>query len=104
MHPGDEWNSMRRDRVWRPGDTGIGAVRIALLFGFVVVAFALMLVPIADKRSREWSTRMDGIGIDRIETGAVGRGEAYTLRRSVLQASPTAVCAIRGNGERSGDC
>jgi hypothetical protein len=93
---------MHRDRVWSPGDTGIGAVRVALLFGFVAIAFALMMVPIADKRSRDWSERAHGI--DRVETGTVERREAYTLRKSVLQASPASVCKIRGDGERSGDC
>jgi hypothetical protein len=102
MHPGDEWNSMRGPRVWHHGDAGVGAIRIALLFGFVAVAFALMIVPVADKRSREWSARMDGI--DRVETGAVERREAYTVHRSVLQASPTSECTIQSSGERSGDC
>jgi hypothetical protein len=102
MHPGDDWISTREERVWRAGDAGVGAVRIALLFGFVAVAFAMMIVPVANKRSREWSARMDGI--DRIETGAVERRETYTIRRSVLQASPTSECTIRSNGERSGEC
>jgi hypothetical protein len=100
MHPVDEWNSTRGDRVWRSGDASIGVVRIALLFGFVAVAFALMMVPIVEKRSREWSQRIDRAGIDRVETGAIQRREAYIVRRSVLQASPTSVCTIR-NGERS---
>jgi hypothetical protein len=63
-----------------------------------------MLVPVADRRSRDWSTRIESSGIDRVETGAVVRHEAYTIHRSVLQASPTSVCTIHGSGKRVGEC
>ena len=102
MHPEDDWVSMDRDRGWHSGGAGAGAVRIALLFGFVAVAFALMIVPVADRRSHGWSARMDSI--DRIETGSVVRRDAYTIHRSVLQASPTSECIIHSDGERSGKC
>jgi hypothetical protein len=39
--------------------------------------------------------------------GSIGQRSnpgAYTIRRSVLQPSPNAVCIIRGNGMRTGDC
>src|SRR5262245_18886684 len=102
MHQWDESNSTRRDRDWHPGDAGAGAVRIALLFGLLAVAFALMIVPLADRRSREWSARISGI--DRVETGTVERHKTYTIHRSVLNASPQSECTIDRNGERSGQC
>ncbi len=102
MHPGDEWNSIRKDRLWPLA--GIGAVRLALLFGFVIVAFALMVVPVADRHSRVWLTRVDSSSVDNLLTGTVKRNDAYTVRRSVLQASPTSVCIIRSNGARTGNC
>ncbi len=36
-------------------------------------------------------------------TGSIG-ANTYTVRRSVLQRSPDAVCIIRTDGGRSGDC
>jgi hypothetical protein len=90
MHRVDEWNSTRGDRVWRPGGAGIGVVRIALLFGFVAVAFALMMVPIAEKRSREWSERIDRAGIDSVETGAIQRRSLHHSRE--CPAGVTGVC------------
>jgi hypothetical protein len=77
-----------------------GAVRIALLFGSAAVALALIAVPLLEGRN---SDRLAG-DIDSMSTGSIGRGEAYTIRRSVLQSSPDAVCVIRSDGARSGDC
>ena len=90
MHPRDDWSSIREDRTLPFWNAGIGA-------------FTLMMVPIADKRSRDWALQ-DNTGLDTFKTGTVTRGETYTIRRSVLQASPASVCTIRGNGEQSGDC
>jgi hypothetical protein len=103
MHPEDEWNLIRKDRARQFGGTSMGLVRIALLFGFIAVAFAMILVPIADDQSRLY--RADSpVGIDNFKTGTIGHRETYTIRRSVLQPSPHAVCTIRGNGQREGDC
>lgn len=105
MHPEDEWDLIRRDRAWALRGTGMGLVRIALLFGFVAAAFAMILVPIADDQSRAYSARGDfHSGIDNFQTGTVRRHESYTVRRSVLQPSPQSVCRILGNGRREGDC
>ena len=102
MHPEDEWSLIRKDRARQFGGTGMGLVRIALLFGFIAIAFAMILVPIADDQSRLYGTNSPGI--DNFKTGTIGNRETYTVRRSVLQPSPHAVCTIRGNGQREGDC
>jgi hypothetical protein len=80
--------------------SGMGALRIALLFGSAAVALALIAVPLLEGRSPD---RLAS-GIDLMSTGSIGRGEIYTIRRSVLQPSPDAVCVIRADGARSGDC
>jgi hypothetical protein len=77
-----------------------GALRIALLFGSAAVALALIAVPLLEGRV---SDRPAG-GVDLMSTGSIGTGETYTIRRSVLQSSPDAVCVIRSDGTRSGDC
>ena len=74
-----------------------GALRIALLFGSAAVALALIAVPLLEGRG---SDRLAGL----MSTGSIGTGETYTIRRSVLQSSPDAVCVIRSDGTRSGDC
>ena len=97
----DEWDAIRNRRGPLFGAAGISMLRAALLFGSAAVALALILAPMADKYSK---TRVvGGEGIDFISTGSVGQREAYTIRRSVLQA-PGTVCIIDSAGRRTGGC
>jgi hypothetical protein len=104
----NEWDVVRNDRGWPTGGTGMGVLRIALLFGSAAVALALILAPIAESQVRSLVAQ-DGApaGLDEMTTGSIGstgyRGE-YTIRQSVLQSSPQTVCVIRDNGVRIGDC
>lgn len=80
-----------------------GILRCALLFGSAAVALALIIAPLADRGAR---SVVAGAGnVDAMTTGSIG-GESsrYTLRRSVLQSSPTAVCVIQQDGSKSGSC
>jgi len=83
---------------------GMGAVRVALLFSSAAIAIALILTPILERRTR--NVAIYGPELDRISTGSIdsGKGDVFTVRRSVLQPSPDAVCVIRGDGTRSGAC
>jgi hypothetical protein len=106
MNPEADWQSIRGDRGSVLGIAGIGILRITLLFGSAAVALALILAPIADSQTRQFVGGA-GDGLDRMPTGSIGRSGAagsYTIRRSVLQVSPSAICIIRDNGTRSGDC
>lgn len=80
---------------------GIGALRLALLFGSAVIALALIAVPML--AGRDQSIRGGPVGLDMMSTASIG-SDAYTVRRSVLQPAPEAVCIIRSNGDRSGKC
>ncbi len=96
-----DWNSIRGERASFFGMAGAGILRATLLFGSVAVALALILAPIADNQTRQLASG----GVDRMSTGSVSRAPSgYTIRRSVLQDSPTAICIIRNDGTRSGDC
>lgn len=106
---------MRNDRDWadiRPqnasaiSEAGFGALRITLLFGSFAIAIALFLTPILDRSSQsQFAGSPAYAGIDRTTTGNVRPGSRqYTLRRSVLQTSPSSTCVIHSNGIRSGDC
>ncbi|WEX09015.1 hypothetical protein [Chelativorans sp. AA-79] len=78
---------------------GMGAVRVALLFGSAAIAFALILTPVLDRRTRDMAAH----GLDPIATGSVP-GRVFVERRSVLQATPDAICIIHEDGRRSGTC
>lgn len=88
------------------GKTSAGILRVTLLFGSAAIALTLILVPIADKHARErMIASVQSPGIDMMSTGSIApRGDAYTIRRSVLQADPKAECIIRETGARSGSC
>jgi hypothetical protein len=85
----------------------MGILRIALLFGSAAVALALIIAPIADSQTRSYVAQDGGpVGVDTMTTGSIKGGgrDLYTIRRSVLQSSPEAVCVIRADGSRTGDC
>lgn len=100
----DDWDVVR-DRGWPSGGTGVGILRITLLFGSAAVALALILAPIAETQSRSYADdNNQPFGIDNMATGSIKRPvKVYTIHKSVLQSSPDAVCVIR-NGRGSGDC
>lgn len=104
MTPEDDWNYFAPARDVQPLIGGLGSLRIALLFGSGAIALALLIVPFVEQRAR-----IDLAGgaaqLDTMSTGSIGTsGGNYTIRRSVLQSNPNAVCIIRPNGTRSGDC
>lgn len=101
MQPKNDWDIIRNERGTLFG-IDMGAVGVALLFGSAAIALALIAAPIAENYVKPQFAVADGL--DRTITGSTrGRG-AYTIRKSVLQSSPDAVCIIRENGLRSGDC
>jgi len=105
MNADSEWEMVRPERQSTLGHAGMGAVRVALLFGSAAVAFALLATPFAENHSRP---RVAGAslpaGLDFTSTGTVPSREGYTVRRSVLQPSPQSLCVIHSNGARSGSC
>ncbi|HEV7417026.1 MAG TPA: hypothetical protein VGN98_12765 [Tianweitania sediminis] len=81
---------------------GSAMVRFALLFSTAGVALALFLAPMVARDERTVFAR--GAALDYASTGSIGAAGSYTIRRSVLSKSPNAVCVIRANGSRNGDC
>ena len=96
-----KWESERggRETVW--GMTSMGLLRATLLFGSAAIALALIIAPIAESQTRKF---VGSPGVDTMATGSVQPRNNYTLRRSVLQEFPGAICVIRDNGTRSGNC
>src|SRR4030095_3585220 len=77
---------------------GMGLLRITLLFGSAAIALALIIAPFADRGSQAVVDYSTGRYIDEIGTGSIRKPapatSTYTVRRSVLQRSPNAVCVI----------
>lgn len=101
--------SMRNSEFWLSAEThsdrgrrrgGIGAIRIALLFGTMAVALALLLPPIASDHSREMVYAANAI--DPMTTASISANSGvhrYTIRRSILQEPGTA-CIVSGVAEQ----
>lgn len=99
----DDWRDFASGRDVQPAMSGLGSLRMALLFGSGMIALALLIVPFVDRGGGPQFA--DGPGqLDTMATGSISRGGNYTIRRSVLQTNPNAVCIIRPNGVRTGDC
>lgn len=105
MNSDDEWDQIRENRDSGAGETGFGILRLTLLFGSVAVAFALFLAPLMSRNDGfSFGGRLSGQNIDQMATGSISNGNAYIVRKSVLQNSPNSICVIRADGRKSGDC
>lgn len=104
MRTDQDWDDIRVERGSRLGSAGIGALRVTLLFGLVAVALALIVAPFAESQFQERRASAGFPGIDTMATGSIGYRGTYTVRKSVLQSSPDAVCIILDSGRRHGDC
>ncbi|KQZ80836.1 hypothetical protein ASD64_11080 [Mesorhizobium sp. Root157] len=98
-----DWNPDHPSRGARTVKAGMGMLRVTLLFGSAAIALALFATPYLADHGRQRSVGTGFGGLDLMSTGSVGTN-TYTVRRSVLQQSPSAVCIIRDNGVRNGDC
>lgn len=98
-----DWNLDRPDRSVRVAKAGMGLLRVTLLFGSAAIALALFATPYLADQNRQQVVGSRYGGLDLMSTGSIG-ANTYTVRRSILQTSPNAVCIIRESGARSGDC
>jgi hypothetical protein len=82
----------------------IGTLNVALLFGTAIIALTLIITPLVSQQK----DRMEAstLGYDDIKTGSIpshdGKVKHYTIRRSILQSDPSAVCIIDDDGNRTG--
>jgi hypothetical protein len=104
MEPDQDWTPPGRSAGWDVEAAGMGMLRITLLFGSAAIALAMLVVPMLDGRNRQSAVQGAPAGVDAISTSSIGAGKHYTIRRSVLQETPSAVCIIQDNGSLSGDC
>jgi hypothetical protein len=83
-----------------------GILRVTLLFGSAAVALALIIAPLADRGTQAVVDYSTGRSIDEMQTGSIKKviPSTYTVRRSVLQSAPTAICVLNSDGSKTGDC
>src|SRR5262245_35322126 len=83
-----------------------GALNLSLLFGTAVIALTLILTPMLSSKSTTKVLANAPIDYDNISTGSIPKDSSspkrYTVRRSVLQEMPGAVCIIDADGGKSG--
>ncbi len=104
MQNEEDWERIRGNRGDRTVP-GISPVRVALLFGTAAIALALFATSyLADDGKRFYAEGGRPGELDMMSTGSVSPARTYIVRKSVLQASPDAVCIIRPDGTSQGDC
>ncbi|MGB3875202.1 hypothetical protein [Shinella zoogloeoides] len=105
MRDEDFWKAVQEKDFTPAGDTRTGALNLALLFGTAVIALALVLTPVLSAKTDKRIMANVPDEFDMISTGSVQpaeTGKRYTVRRSVLQEMPGAVCIVDGPGAGSG--
>ena len=82
-----------------------GVLNLSLLFGTAVIALTLILTPMLASKSDTKVLADAPIDYDNISTGSIpnnpNAAKRYTVRRSVLQEMPGAVCIIDGDGTKA---
>ncbi|CAK7258198.1 hypothetical protein KYK30_10320 [Shinella yambaruensis] len=104
MRDEDFWKAVQEKDFTSAGDTRTGALNLALLFGTAVIALALVLTPVLSAKTDKRMMANVPDEFDMISTGSIpsdGR-KRYTVRRSVLQEMPGAVCIVNGTGGNNG--
>ncbi len=103
----DEWNLIRSLRPGRGRTGGTGLARLALFGALAITGLAVLATPYIEKQARARGLTLAREQTDAVTTGSVSgprEVRTYTIRRSVLQASPNDVCIIGVDGRRSGAC
>ena len=101
MRNNEFWLSVATDQDRAKPRNRIGPVRVALLFGTMAVAMALLLPPVVGGGARMTAYQA---GLDPMTTGTIRAGEGvsrqYTVRRSIAQ-EPGTVCILNvGDADR----
>lgn len=107
MTDGDFWTTVSEREGSEPRPRRFGPVRAALLFGTAAMAIAVILTPIVADRSTTARIAAAPDQFDNIVTGSIPKRQTrnvYTVRKSILQDNPEALCIIRSNGVKTGDC
>ena len=106
MRDDEFWKAVQEKELTSSAPTRTGVLNLALLFGTAAIALALVLTPVLSSKTGSRMIAQTPDEFDMISTGSVPtqtEGRRYTVRRSVLQEMPGAVCIIDGD-RYSSDC
>ncbi len=101
----DFWRTVQDKDLVTSQSRRTGVLNLSLLFGTAVIALTLILTPMLASKTDTRVMANTAIDYDNISTGSIPSGQTtkrYTVRRSVLQEMPGAVCIIDGDGTKSG--
>jgi hypothetical protein len=99
-----EWYQEQSDEIetaTAPLNTGL--LSFTLTVAAAVVVLSLLITPFVSSNVNSYVSSATGLNTDRIVTGSIRNNpgvERYTVRRSILQKSPDAVCIIRNGSTR----
>jgi len=101
----DFWRTVQDKDLVSSQSRRTGMLNLSLLFGTAVIALTLILTPMLASKTDTKVLADAPIDYDNISTGSIpssNSAKRYTVRRSVLQEMPGAVCIIDGDGSKSG--
>ena len=101
----DFWRTVQDKDLVTSQSRRTGVLNLSLLFGTAVIALTLILTPMLSSKGDKRMLANTPIDYDNISTSSIpsgGTAKRYTVRRSVLQEMPGAVCIIDADGSRSG--
>ena len=101
----DFWRTVQDKDLVTSQSRRTGVLNLSLLFGTAVIALTLILTPMLASKTDTKVLADAPIDYDNISTGSIPQqreAKRYTVRRSVLQEMPGAVCIIDGDGTKSG--
>ncbi|WP_077959925.1 hypothetical protein [Ensifer adhaerens] len=101
----DFWSTVQEKDLMKNQSRRTGVLNLSLLFGTAVIALTLILTPMLSSKTDKRIMANTPVDYDNISTGSIpsnGTTKRYTVRRSVLQEMPGAVCIIDADGRKSG--
>ena len=101
----DFWSTVQEKDLMNNQSRRTGVLNLSLLFGTAVIALTLILTPMLSSKTDKRIMANTPVDYDNISTGSIpskGTTKRYTVRRSVLQEMPGAVCIIDADGRKSG--
>ncbi|HEV7305798.1 hypothetical protein [Ensifer sp.] len=101
----DFWSTVQEKDLVTSQSRRTGVLNLSLLFGTAVIALTLILTPMLSAKTDKRIMANTPVDYDNISTGSIpssGTSKRYTVRRSVLQEMPGAVCVIDADGRKSG--
>lgn len=111
MANGNFWVAVMDGYGGSRGSSGIGPMRLAMLFAGAAIVSAVILTPILAVDAPSARVAYSPGDFDTIITGSIpgaqpaqAQKRTYTIRKSILQDTPESICIIQSDGSSNGRC